>query len=585
LKRCGYMTVVGSIFMLLLGAAPAHSWVFPEHVEITRRAVRDLYVEGTPTERALLATVNAVLGLCEEDFSAHCATFASLVALAGDHGCTPRALRTTLDEASRNEEHWLWRVLTVARETRKNLKAADRSAPDREDIRRQMHVDMQSADARYLARALVDYSHFQHMRSSASTRDVRRYLSAAFTAAGPANATASYANYHVVALRLAAEAVRISGSLQRRDWLARAFMAEAFALHFLEDSFSAGHFVGHWGDEATRLGTHDYYSRTGVETGSWRAPSDRFVAHGDAFLSDAEANWAAAAVRTSLAQVLRAATAEPVAERLLADVRGALGEEGYDTCGRADVPVGLSALARSQSIQEVIGFEPIPAPHFPPIGRVRAEKGPFLGGAATAAVSYATPAKTTGVEIRAALRAGFGAAGIVDDPLNAQAFFEGGVVGQYLPAAAGDRSLVGYSFRLRAPGYLFLVDGMVAVALAQILKAECPICLEWGASAAGGGLGKVWKSRPLFGSVSWQISALRDVSLNWFPRQPVDGQSRCELSFSVITARSVLPIAGERWSQSTDFYFDVGPSFIFRSDQPVAYGAFASFAMAARVFP
>jgi hypothetical protein len=61
---------------------------------------------------------------------------------------------------------------------------------------------------------------------------------------------------------------------------------------------------------------------------------------------------------------------------------------------------------------------------------------------------------------------------------------------------------------------------------------------------------------------------------------------RWELLFSGLTARSVLPIAGEKLSQSTDFYLDVGPSLTFTSAEPTpAFGGFVSFAMATRLFP
>ena len=581
--RCWlYLSLLVSFFLIEKSAG---AWVFPEHVEITGRAVRELETNGSLAQRQVLSTVKRSLGLCAEDLWSHCPTLASMVALAGDHSCTPHALRSMLAVAKADEEHWVRSVLQVAARTQKDLRSADRDVAKREDVRRQMHVDLQLADPEYLARALLDYSHFQHTRDSGSTADLRHYLGIALAPGARANATASYANYHVVAVRLASMARTAPSSRERDAWLARAFSAEAFALHFLEDAFSSGHFVGHWGDDATRLGTHDYYSRTGLEAVRWRAPSEPFVAHGDAFLSDVEADSVAVAVRASLVQVLQATTVEAVAASLLSDFHDALGEEGYDSCARGQIPLGLSALERSQAIQEVVAFEPVPAPRLPALARVRAEKGFFLGGAATAAASYAARPETAGVEIRATMRLGFGAAAIVDDPLNAQAFFEAGFVGQYSSSAGSGASRTGYSFRIRAPGYLFLVDGAVAIILADSLKAKCPFCLRWGAAAAGGGLGRLWSSHPLFGSVSWQLSALRDVSFNWFRNEPGAGQGRYELLFSLLAARSVLPIAGERLSQSTDFYLDIGPSVTFASGERTAYGAFASFAMATRVFP
>lgn len=570
---------------LLFKSAPARGWIISEHADITRDAVGTLEEQATDAESALLATVKAALHLCANDSSVGCVALGDLPALAGDHSCTPGALRLTLDQARRAGEHWLWDVLSVSEQTRRALKDVDRDAAERENIRRQMHVDLQLADADYLERALLDYSHFQPTRSMSSTADLGRFLSAALAGGQAANATAAYVNYHVAALKLAARAYRTSEPVDSQPLLVRAFLAEAFALHFLEDSFSAGHFVGHWGDSATRLGTHDHYGRIGVEAVTWQKPTRTFLTHGDAFLSDVETEWVAAAVLASLRQLVQVATGAPTAASLLAGIRGALSEEEYDSCARADAPAGLSALARSPTIQDVVGLQPVPAPRFPALARVRAEKGFFMGGAATVALSFATQPWTPASEIRATLRLGMGAASIVDDPLNAQAFLEAGFIGQYLAGAGESRSLTGYSFRIRAPGYLFLVDGMLALLLADSLQADCPFCLQWGAAAAGGGAGKLWKSRHLFGSVSGQLSLLRDVSVNWFRNEPLTGQSRWELFFSLVTARSVLPIAGERLSQSTDFYLDIGPAVFLRSDQAASYGAFASFAMAARVFP
>jgi hypothetical protein len=578
-------SVIGCCISLLLIVNPAYGWVFPEHVEVTGRALKTLDAKGSPAKRALLSTLQQSLPFCTGDRLQRCPTFASLAALAADHSCTPRALRSMLVEAQASVDHWLWRVLRVANDTQIALDDAARDAAAREDVRRQMHVELQLADPQYLARALFDYGHFQATRGSGSSADLSHYLSLALGAGERANATASYVNYHVVAVRLGAEARTAASAPERNGRLVRALAAEAFALHFLEDSFSSGHFVGHWGDDATRLGTHDYYSRTGLEAVRWSSPTDTFVAHGDAFMSDAEAEVIAAAVRMSLAQVLGAASDAAVAARLLADFHDGFGEEEYDSCARGEVPFGLSALAHSKYIKEVIAFEPVPAPRFPPLARVRAEKGFFAGGAATAAASYSMRPRAGGAAIRATARAGFGAASIVDDPLNAQAFVEIGFVGQYLALEGTGANLIGASFRIRAPGYVCLVDGAVALLLAQSFQAKCPFCLRWGAAAAGGGLGKVWRSHPLFGSVSWQVSALRDVSVNWFHDEPHDGSSRWELLFSAVTARSVLPIAGERLSQSTDFYLDVGPSVTFATGQRLGYGLFASLAMATRVFP
>ncbi len=43
------------------------------------------------------------------------------------------------------------------------------------------------------------------------------------------------------------------------------FADEAFALHFVEDIYAAGHIAGTWGDVSQRKGTHDFYNASGLE--------------------------------------------------------------------------------------------------------------------------------------------------------------------------------------------------------------------------------------------------------------------------------------------------------------------------------
>jgi hypothetical protein len=99
----------------------------------------------------------------------------------------------------------------------------------------------------------------------------------------------------------------VSLAHERYAQAVRATLAdEAFALHFLQDSFAAGHFVGTWGNAAVRKGTHDYYNEHGLEAVSW--DNQRFVTLGDANMRPGDADHAAAAVRESLAQLASART-------------------------------------------------------------------------------------------------------------------------------------------------------------------------------------------------------------------------------------------------------------------------------------
>ena len=91
-----------------------------------------------------------------------------------------------------------------------------------------------------------------------------------------------------------------------RSWARRALVAEGVALHFLEDSFSAGHYAAeYWGGAAWAKGTHDYYSTVGLTTMTWKG--NLFASHGDANMTEQDMRVAAVTVRQSLAQVASAA--------------------------------------------------------------------------------------------------------------------------------------------------------------------------------------------------------------------------------------------------------------------------------------
>ena len=60
------------------------------------------------------------------------------------------------------------------------------------------------------------------------------------------------------------------------------FADEAYAIHFLQDMFAAGHVAGTWGDASQRKGTHDYYNERGLKVSTW--DGDIAVLTGDAWM-------------------------------------------------------------------------------------------------------------------------------------------------------------------------------------------------------------------------------------------------------------------------------------------------------------
>ena len=61
--------------------------------------------------------------------------------------------------------------------------------------------------------------------------------------------------FHISALQKASKSYDESLSEEERSAMIRSALAdEAFALHFLEDSFASGHTAGTWGDASQRKG-------------------------------------------------------------------------------------------------------------------------------------------------------------------------------------------------------------------------------------------------------------------------------------------------------------------------------------------
>lgn len=583
--------LVTAVALLLFACVALHpsiasAWIFTEHARISQRGIRGATLRS-PGAADVLRAVETELGVCPAETTRRdCPTLAALPALAGDHSCSPSDLRSILTEWRADQGgHWLGNMLEVTADIDRDLAVAGQDAEERDRIRRQLNMDLQTADRDYLARALVDYSHFQLAREG-HERNLAEYVKFSSAAGTEANATASYVNYHMVALRLALDSV---GATNRNELLVKMFVAEAFALHFLEDSFSAGHVVGHWGSTALRLGTHDHYSRSGVETTHWSSATQPVVVHGDSYMSTMDEAYAARAVSESLAQVLGAATGT-IPRSALPPSWSAFGVDEYDTCRERNVPLGLEGFCTAPTFLDVLRYEPVPTPHTPALPRFQAEQGFFFGVAGRFGLGYQSRGDAWTPQLGATLRVGYGAAAIVDDALNGQGFVDFGAAAEYRSRGGAESlSLTGWSVHARAPGYLTLVDGGILLFLAGTLQGDCPGCLRAATAAGRGGLFRIWKSHRFpIGNGQWQISALREGTLNVFTneRDGLLSASRFEIFAPVLTARWVVPISGDSLSQSTDAYLSIGP--VASLANPLAFtsgGVLATFTVSARLFP
>ncbi|MGE5346512.1 MAG: hypothetical protein ACM3JH_11210, partial [Acidithiobacillales bacterium] len=252
----------------------ALAWIYPEHRDITAEAIRKL----TPAEKAVLDRLwaEARLGyenrLCGDPAASDpsgkvpCLDLAAWPALAGDHSCSPAdLLADVLDKP------WTLDVASVAAELKRKLAKASR--PDQvRNADAWSNLEFESVDPEYSTRAGANNAHFLLPREGAL--DARSYITKALSDGAEINAIGIYIYFHLLALEHARAFDPEGGDAGSRAAAAREILAlETFGLHFLEDSFSAGHVAGTWGNAATRKGTHDYYDEFGLSTTTWGGTS------------------------------------------------------------------------------------------------------------------------------------------------------------------------------------------------------------------------------------------------------------------------------------------------------------------------
>jgi hypothetical protein len=226
-------------------------WVYPEHRMVTLRAIGDL----DPERRSVLdhlwsmARRNYERRLSESVIDRlHTATsthidFAAWPAIAGDHSCSAESMLRNVLESS-----WIMDVTHVAVRLEKELAESEGFPHARVNALRDSDVQFQRADEEYATRAGSNNVHFLLARPSVTT-DGMAYGHTCFSEGSEINALGAYMLYHLSAFRKAARISDESLSELEKSKLALAALAdEAFALHFLQDAFAAGHVAGTWGN-------------------------------------------------------------------------------------------------------------------------------------------------------------------------------------------------------------------------------------------------------------------------------------------------------------------------------------------------
>jgi len=500
------------VVALGFATAPAFAWVYPEHrdiavlgiesLDVQRQAVFDqLWAEARGGYEKRLCTQGAdtAQGLMPD-----CIDWAAMSAIAGDHSCSSAQLLDTVSTSA-----WILAVAEVAAQLKVDLTRISKTSPAASqeegligDLRRQMEseairadrinvlriadIRLQRADPEYATRAGSNNAHFLLARPRVDFT-APEYVATTLTVGSEINAVGVWGRFHLSALQKATRLARESLSPEERAALARAVLAdEAFALHFMEDVFAAGHVAGTWGDVSQRKGTHDYYNESGLEVRTWQPGANTAVLMGDAHMRSEDAQRAAEAVRLSIEQVLDTAAGRPRATNIPYTPTAPGEPEAFDVC--SSDTLGPWSQGREPTLEAVeLGVEVLLLTPVPSLGeglgampRFRSELGPFIGVAGSLDVR-SVDGGFTGLEDGSgfvggadlSLRLGYGLDGVIDEGGDGLVYFSVGYRGdtpstnKYTEAAPAQQggsltaaipARTGLTARIRMPFYLIPGD-------------------------------------------------------------------------------------------------------------------------------
>lgn len=512
LKSAGGHLVLS--FLLASLAAPARAWVYPEHRDIAVLGVDSLDAERRAEFDRLwaMARVGRESRLCQngadtaQGLKPTCIDWAAWAAIAGDHSCSSQELVTTVLNSD-----WILNVAGVAAqlkvdlanvpvtetldqgessrnlliEAQRRLESQTMTAA-RQNALRSSDTRLQSADPRYATRAGANNAHFLLARPSVDTTGLA-YAEKTLRPGSEVNAIGVYSWFHLSALQKATRLATEQLGPAQRQALALAILGdEAFALHFLEDTFAAGHVAGTWGDTSQRKGTHDFYNENGLEVFTWTPGHASVVLMGDAHMRPQDAQIAAKAVRASLEQVLDATRGRSSFAAIKHTPAAPAAPDAFDVCkatqqpkrepGMEPAPEALATMA------EVLRTTPVPAlgAGLGSVPRFRSEVGPFVGLASTIdakriqggfLASQTNAGAVGGLDL--SVRAGLGLDGVLGDAGDGLVFVSAGIradtpsSNKFANTAAADQvgglaaaipARVGVSTRVRMPFYLIPGD-------------------------------------------------------------------------------------------------------------------------------
>lgn len=525
------------LLLLVLTQARCRAWVYPEHREITfralqtldpsRRAVLDrLWTAARAGHESRLSPLPADTTVAERPMTID---YAAWPAIAGDHSCSAAELLRTVIESD-----WILDVAAVCARLESELKHAGLERHQRTNALRTSDLSLLRVDPQYASRAGANSVHFLLARPYPET-DEKEYVETCLALGCEPNAVGTYAWYHLSSLQ---KAYRLSrGALTRAgaDSLARAALADqAYALHFLQDTFAAGHVAGTRGDASQRKGTHDYYNEAGLEVRTWGGKS--IVVKGDAWMRSQDAERSAVAVRASLAQFIDVLDGKIALPSFRNDQAGLLLPDTLNTCLFEQMPDRSFEGRIGELLSETILATPVPglAEGEGELPRFRAEVGPFIGIAPALRLEMISggfgEGQTTnggvfGLDVSA--RIGLGLDGVLNESGDGLLYVDLGVrldapstnsiyddegvkeFGQIFAAIPARGAL---SSRIRVPFYLIPFDLLIA---APILLPFAPETFTGMAARAGNGGLIPWQAGVATSFGRFQVILGREIGVTF----------------------------------------------------------------------
>jgi hypothetical protein len=424
---------------IILLSGSANAWIFHEHRQISIAAIQKmdsnraeifhkLWLEAIDGYQDRLSTYPADTTLNEKSTKLD---YAAWAAIGGDHSCSGAQM---LDEVLNTQ--WIIKVFQITSRYSKVMPFTF-NLTDISNLMRNQDIELQLADPEYATRAGSNNSHFLLARPR-SFMTGREYANYCFKTGQDINAIGVYVMYHITALNkihYVGTHTDIPTDIRKKIILS-AFADEAFASHFLEDIYAAGHVAGTWGNAALRKGTHDYYNKHGLEISTWNEKS--YIIMGDAHLRHEDIDSSSNTLLFSLNQFIDAYNNKLKINYPSLNSEQIAGPDTFNVCKNNYMPA-LQTFENDTSYNKYLAkvLVEIPKPALAEgrgaLPRFRAELGPFVGISSAAqfnmiAGGFGADNNTLGFlgALDIAARVGLGLEGVVNETADGLIFLDFG---------------------------------------------------------------------------------------------------------------------------------------------------------------